>query len=288
MAGPRAAAERAVGRVSSVAGNRDGGLAYVHGLPGGGRGRGPRPGRADRGPGAGCLVLCARDPRKAWMAAAGRRGDRRRRAPAGPEGRSRTRTPVPPHAGTAGPCRGAGGAGRRFRRGDRGRGPVAEGSAARPGAIRTPHGRPLPPRGTRDRAVSALRRCLAGRAARPGGSVGAAVRRGGAERGRSVSQGGGVASGQPDARGRGRGARGRGAGRPAAARAGGRRGNRVGHLLGPAGPTRRSVRLHVHRHLGGVLRGGGSAIRRQRRADRLPRAGHRKGSGGAGLRCARL
>ena len=65
-------------------------------------------------------------------------------------------------------------------------------------------------------------------------------------------------------------------------------GNRVGDFLRPSGAAGGPVRLHLHRHLGGLLCGSGSAIRRQRCADRIPGVGHRDRSGSPGLRCLRL
>ena len=125
-------------------------------------------------------------------------------------------------------------------------------------------------------------------ASRQGGHAGAAVRRRGAQRSRSLPACAGLAGRKRDA-GRGRSdARGRIAGGPETAGAGGGCRDRIGNRVRAARASGRTFRIHLHRHLRGLLRGGRDALQHRGYLDRLPGAGHREGSGGPRLRGPRL
>ena len=288
MARPRAGAGDAAGGLSDRSDRGQGRGGAVHRLPRGGRRRGRRPGRPAGGSGAAVAALRDRDPGRARVGThRGRGGGLRRAAPAA-GGRGGARAAVSPVAGDAGPVRSAGRNGRRIRGRGRERRPPARGSARRPRGSRGPDGGAVRARLERDRPVPPQCERAPRRASRPHGPADAAVQQRGADRGRSVHEGAGGARREPDARGRDRDAAERPAGPEAAPSPGGRGGHGFRDRGGAAGAPRGTFRLHLHRHLGRLLRGGGVPARGRRGVDRVPGAGHRERPGGAGLRRPRL
>ena len=107
-----------------------------------------------------------------------------------------------------------------------------------------------------------------------------------AQRGGSLPGVAALPGAEPAGRGSRRGSRSDAAGGTAAPGAGGGRGDRRDHGGGAARVAQGADRVRLHGRLGGVPRGGEGALRGCGGGARVPRAGHRAGPGGAGVRGA--